>query len=61
MKPNQGKPKTDPPEPAADWPESVLPGDRSGEGSDDLFKHVERDIQRRAGVPRKQPPDKNTN
>jgi hypothetical protein len=31
-------------------PESILPGDRSGLGSKDLFKHVERDIRRRAGL-----------
>jgi hypothetical protein len=34
-----------------DWPESVLPGERSGEGSQDLFKHVQRDIRRKAGLP----------
>ena len=31
-------------------PESILPGDRSGQGSRDLFQHVERDIRRRAGL-----------
>jgi hypothetical protein len=28
----------------------MLPGQRSGEGSDDLFKHVQRDIRRRSGL-----------
>jgi hypothetical protein len=39
-------------------PESILPGERSGEGSKDLFKHIQRDIRRKAaGVPMKRKPD----
>ena len=34
-------------------PESILPGERSGEGSKDLFKHIVRDEQRKAGLPRR--------
>lgn len=47
-----------PPEPDA-GPESMLPGERSGEGAKDLFKHIERDLRRKAGLPaRKKPGDK---
>ena len=53
-------PKT--PKPPADsqgGPESMLPGHRSGEGSDDIFKQIERDIRRKAGLPgRRKPEDK---
>jgi len=49
-------PKGQKPLPDADWQESRLPGDRSGEGSKDLFKLILRDIRRRAGwAPRKKP------
>lgn len=52
-----GTPK--PPPPDAQGPESMLPGTRSGHGSDDLFKHIERDIRRKAGLPaKKRPGDK---
>lgn len=44
-------PDTPPSEPSTDWPESVLPGARSGEGSNDLFRHIQRDIRRKAGLP----------
>jgi hypothetical protein len=37
--------------------ESALPGDRSGEGSKDLFKHIQRDIRRKAGLPPKKKPE----
>ena len=40
----------DPAPPGEVTPESILPGDRSGQGSKDLFQHVERDIRRRAGL-----------
>ena len=40
------------------WQESRLPGDRSGEGVADIFKHVERDIRRRLGLPPKQKEEK---
>lgn len=36
-------------------PESIMPGERSGEGSRDLFRHIVRDEQRKAGVPRPRP------
>lgn len=42
-------PKGPPPPDTQGGPESVLPGQRSGEGSADLWKHVERDEQRKAG------------
>jgi hypothetical protein len=48
------------PKPAPDpqgGPESRLPGERSGQGSRDLFKLIERDIRRKAGLPPKQKPD----
>jgi hypothetical protein len=51
------KPRKPEPEPAKDPPESVLPGDRSGEGSQDLFKHIQRDIRRKAGLPPLRKPD----
>jgi hypothetical protein len=53
MKPAKGQK----PLPDADWQESRLPGDRSGEGSKDLFKLLQRDIRRKAGLlpPRKKP------
>jgi hypothetical protein len=51
-------PKRPPPD-TEGGPESLLPGERSGEGSKDLFKHIQRDIRRRAGLPptRKKPDD----
>ena len=36
--------------------ESRLPGERSGQGSHDLFKLIERDLRRRAGLPPKKKP-----
>lgn len=47
------------PEPPVDtsWQESRLPGERSGEGVKDIFKHVERDIRRRLGLPPKGKPE----
>jgi len=46
------------PEPDA-GPESMLPGERTGEGAKDLFKHIERDQRRKAGLPsRRKPEDK---
>jgi hypothetical protein len=50
MKPRQGQPH--PPD-TEGGPESLLPGERSGEGSQDLFKHIQRDIRRKAGLPSK--------
>lgn len=47
------------PPPDADWQESRLPGDRSGEGSKDLFKLIQRDIRRKAGMPARKKPDGN--
>lgn len=44
-----GSTRRPPPPAPEDWPESVLPGQRSGEGSADLWKHVERDERRKAG------------
>jgi hypothetical protein len=49
------KPETPP---DTGWQESRLPGDRSGEGVKDIFKHVERDIRRKAGLPPKDKRDK---
>lgn len=44
--------------PKEDWPESIMPGERSGEGSDELFKHIQKDERRKAGVtPRPPEPD----
>jgi hypothetical protein len=51
------KPPKPAPDPSKDAPESVLPGDRSGEGSQDLFKHIQRDIRRKAGLPPLRKPD----
>lgn len=43
-------PKNQPPQPDTEGgPESLLPGERWGEGSRDLWKHMERDEQRKAG------------
>jgi hypothetical protein len=56
MKPEKGQ---KPPPPDTEWQESRLPGERSGEGSKDLFKHIQQDIRRKAGMPpRKKPGDK---
>lgn len=44
--------------PDTGWQESRLPGDRSGEGVKDIFKHVQRDIRRKAGLPPKDKQDK---
>lgn len=43
------------PQPPKDstWQESRLPGERSGEGVQDLFQLVLRDIRRKAGLPPK--------
>jgi hypothetical protein len=49
-------PKPPPPD-TEGGPESLLPGERSGEGSKDLFRHIQRDIRRKAGVPVKRKPD----
>ena len=48
-------PTPDPKRPAEpeSGPESIMPGERSGEGSKDLFKHILRDQQRKAGLPRR--------
>ena len=54
MKPGR-KPDT-PQDPG--WQESRLPGERSGEGVKDIFKHVQRDIRRKAGLPPKDSGDK---
>ncbi|HVE53117.1 MAG TPA: hypothetical protein VNB23_07000 [Ramlibacter sp.] len=48
--------KREPPE-AEDWRDSVLPGQRSGEGSKDLFEQVQKDIRRKAGLPKAKPGD----
>lgn len=45
------------PEPEA-GPESVLPGQRSGEGVDDLFQHILRDERRKAGLGKGAPLDR---
>jgi hypothetical protein len=50
------KPTQPPPREPDTGAESVLPGERSGEGSHDLFKHIQRDIRRKEGVPLKKPP-----
>ena len=51
-------PKPPPPPDTGGGPESVLPGERSGEGSEDIFRHIQRDIRRKAaGVPVKRKPD----
>jgi hypothetical protein len=49
--------KPDPP-PDTVWQESRLPGERSGEGVKDIFKHVLRDIRRKAGLPPKERSEK---
>lgn len=50
-------PKPPPPD-TEGGPESLLPGERSGEGSKDLFRHIQRDIRRKAaGVPVKRKPE----
>lgn len=50
-------PKPPPPD-TEGGPESLLPGERSGEGSKDIFRHIQRDIRRKAaGVPVKRKPD----
>jgi hypothetical protein len=52
------QPKTPPPPDTEGGPESIMPGERSGEGSKDLFKHIQRDIRRKAtGVPLKRKPE----
>jgi hypothetical protein len=51
QKPTQPPPRE--PDPGA---ESILPGERSGEGSQDLFKHIQRDIRRKEGLPARKPP-----
>jgi hypothetical protein len=49
--------KTKPPADTS-WQESQLPGERSGEGVADLFKLMQRDLRRKAGLPPKEKPDK---
>jgi hypothetical protein len=49
--------KPDPPQRDSAWQESRLPGERSGEGVKDLFKLLQRDIRRKAGLPPKPKPD----
>jgi hypothetical protein len=36
--------------PKEDWGESIMPGERSGEGSAELFRHIQKDERRKAGV-----------
>lgn len=43
------------PPPKDDWAESIMPGERSGEGSEDLFRHIQKDERRKAGVTPKRP------
>lgn len=51
--------KRPPRKPDADGgPESVLPGQRSGEGVDDLFQHILRDERRKAGLGKGAPLDR---
>jgi hypothetical protein len=38
---------------AAEAQDSRLPGERSGEGSADLFRQMEQDVRRKAGLPLK--------
>lgn len=45
----KGKPPKD------DWAESIMPGERSGEGSEDLFRHIQKDERRKAGITPKPP------
>lgn len=52
------KRKPGPPPPDTEGgPESMLPGQRSGEGVQDLFKHIERDQRRKAGLPTRRKPE----
>jgi hypothetical protein len=37
----------------AEAQESRLPGDRTGEGCEDLFRQIEQDVRRKAGLPLK--------
>jgi len=53
---NSGR-KTKPPADTS-WQESQLPGERSGEGLADLYKLMERDLRRKAGLPPKEKRDK---
>lgn len=55
----QQKPQPTPPD-TQGGPESIMPGERSGEGSKDLFKHIERDVRRKERVlpPARKPDDK---
>lgn len=46
-------PKIPKPAPDSQGPESRLPGERSGHGSRELFKLIERDMRRKAGLPPK--------
>ncbi len=48
--------RQDPPD-SDHGPASVLPGQRSGEGAKDLFRHIEGDMRRNAGLPPKKPRD----
>lgn len=55
-----GKKPEPKPEPHKDsgWQESRLPGERSGEGVQDLFDLLQRDQRRKAGLPPKQKDEK---
>jgi len=48
--------KPAPPQRDSEWQESRLPGERSGEGVKDLFKLLQRDVRRKAGLPPKPDP-----
>jgi hypothetical protein len=54
----EAKKHSTPPREPDGGPESVLPGERSGEGSADLFRHIVRDEQRKAGLPKRPPPER---
>ena len=49
--------KPEPPQRDSAWEESRLPGERSGEGMKDIFKLLQRDLRRKAGLPPKQKPE----
>jgi hypothetical protein len=46
------EPQPQPPR-EAESQEPRLPGDRSGEGSGELFREIEQDVRRKAGLPPK--------
>lgn len=43
------------PPPKEEWAESIMPGERSGEGSAELFRHIQKDERRKAGITPKPP------